>query len=157
MVFSVSAPVFFICVIVLGVWLGFLSFLLFRAVSSYNRLTKGLTDKTMSEVVGKLLDQEQATQQERRAFITQMKRLEEQHKHSISKIGLVRFNPFADVGGDQSFVIALLDHVLDGIVMTAHYTRNGMRWYVKTVTGGKSEKYSLSQEEEEAIKKAAKL
>ena len=156
-VLTISAPVFFVFVFLLFSWLGFLSFLLFRAVAGYNRLTEGLTDKTLSQVLNSLLEEQTATQQERKRFLTEVKKLQEQGKHSIQKIGLIRFNPFSDIGGDQSFVIALLDDDLNGLVMTALYARTGVRWYVKTIHGGKAGKYALSQEEEEAIKKAAKL
>jgi hypothetical protein len=74
---------------------------------------------------------------------------------SITKVGVVRFNPFKDVGGDQSFAIALLDSNDDGIVISSLYTREGTRVYTKPIEMGKST-YNLSDEEQEAIKKAIK-
>lgn len=74
----------------------------------------------------------------------------------IHKIGLVRFNPFKDVGGDQSFSLALLNGKNDGLVITSLYTREGTRVYAKSIAKGASEKYQLSQEEEKAIKIAQK-
>ena len=76
-----------------------------------------------------------------------------QSKSSIQKIGVVRFNPFKEVGGDQSFSIALLDANDDGVVITSLYTREGNRVYGKPIKNGKSE-YSLSEEEKEVIEKA---
>src|SRR5687767_3805744 len=38
---------------------------------------------------------------------------------SIQKTGIVRFNPFRDTGGDQSFVLALLDNHDSGFLMTS--------------------------------------
>jgi len=72
---------------------------------------------------------------------------------SITKVGIVRFNPFKDTGGDQSFVIALLDSYNDGLVLSSLYTREGTRIYSKPIKKGGSS-YNLSKEEEEAIKKA---
>lgn len=79
--------------------------------------------------------------------------LQTAHKKALTKVGMVRFNPFGDIGGDQSFSVALLDQEDSGIVITSHYGKEMQRVYAKPVKQGKSE-YSLSAEEEEAIKKA---
>ncbi|MCL5432874.1 MAG: DUF4446 family protein, partial [Patescibacteria group bacterium] len=72
----------------------------------------------------------------------------------IQKIGLVRFNPFKDTGGDQSFVLALLDNNDTGIVISSLYSRTGMRWYAKRIVLGKGLEHDLSDEEKGAIKEA---
>ncbi|OIP23625.1 DUF4446 domain-containing protein [bacterium CG_4_10_14_0_2_um_filter_33_32] len=74
---------------------------------------------------------------------------------SIQKIGFIRFNPFDDVGGDQSFSIALLDLNNDGILISSLFGRDGTRVYSKPITSGKS-KYFLSHEEEKALEEAIK-
>ncbi len=68
----------------------------------------------------------------------------------LQKVGMVRFNPFSEVGSDQSFSLALLNGQDDGIVITSLYTREENRIYGKPIKGGISE-YSLSNEEKEAI------
>lgn len=71
---------------------------------------------------------------------------------SIHKIGMVRFNPFKDIGGDQSFSIALLNGKKDGLVISSLYNaREGSKVYAKTILGGKAEKYQLTEEEKEAV------
>ena len=85
----------------------------------------------------------------------ELKNLKKDSNFSFQKIGMVRFNPFKEIGGDQSFSIALLDGNNNGIVITSLYTREGNRVYGKSIKGGLSE-YSLSNEEKEAIKKAIK-
>jgi hypothetical protein len=75
------------------------------------------------------------------------------HKFSVQKVGIIRFNPFSDVGGDQSFSLALLDGSNNGVVVTSLYSREENRVYGKPIKGGQSE-YSLSKEEKEAINKA---
>ena len=72
---------------------------------------------------------------------------------SLQKVGVVRFNPFKDMGGDQSFSIALLDFKNNGLVVSSIYSRDGNRVYTKPIKNGDSE-YQLSNEEKEAIKKA---
>ena len=74
-------------------------------------------------------------------------------KFSIQKTGVVRFNPFSEIGGDQSFSIALLNKNNDGLVITSLYTRERNRVYAKPIIKGKSQ-YLLSKEEKEALEKA---
>ncbi len=72
----------------------------------------------------------------------------------LHKFAMVRFNPFNDVGGDQSFSIAMLNGKNNGLVVSSLYTRDGTRVYSKAIQGGKSEKHPLTEEEEEAVKLA---
>jgi hypothetical protein len=72
----------------------------------------------------------------------------------LHKFGLIRFNPFKDVGGDQSFSLAILNGKNDGIVISSLFTREGARIYSKSILAGVAEKYPLTEEEKEAIKKA---
>jgi hypothetical protein len=69
------------------------------------------------------------------------------------RMSLVKFSPFSDTGGDQSFVISLLDGVGNGILITSLHARGVTRLYAKKVTIGKTDA-SLSLEEKEALKKA---
>jgi len=71
------------------------------------------------------------------------------------KISVVRFNPFGDTGGDQSFSLAVLDAHDSGYVLSSIHGRQGTRVYVKPIDFGKS-KYQLSTEEEQALSQAAK-
>ena len=87
---------------------------------------------------------------------TDLASLRQAQGKAISKVGLLRFNPFGDIGGDQSFSVALLDSEDSGVVITSHYGKDMQRVYAKTITKGKSE-YSLSKEEEKVILQARKL
>ncbi|HEV8536393.1 MAG TPA: DUF4446 family protein [Candidatus Limnocylindria bacterium] len=79
--------------------------------------------------------------------------LERLAQHSIQRVGVVRFNPFADTGGDQSFAIALLDADGNGLVLSSLHSRTDTRVFAKQVQGGRS-KHALSDEEQDAIRKA---
>ena len=74
---------------------------------------------------------------------------------SVQNVAIVRFNPFRDAGGDQSFCIALLDEGQNGVVISSLYSRDGVRVYGKPILGGVST-YTLSQEEQQAIQKTVK-
>ncbi len=80
--------------------------------------------------------------------------LQEVQKSSIQKIGLHRYNPFADDGGNLSFSLAVLDGNADGIVVTSMHGREANRIYAKPVAKGKSE-YALTAEEQKAIEQSS--
>lgn len=73
----------------------------------------------------------------------------------LHKFAIIRFNPFKDVGGDQSFAIAMLNGKNNGLTISSLYTREGTRIYAKAIVNGEAEKYPLTEEEKQAIKKAS--
>jgi hypothetical protein len=79
--------------------------------------------------------------------------LETLSQQSIQKVGVIRFNPFADTGGDQSFAVALLDAAGNGVVLSSLHGRADTRIFAKPVQAGRS-KHALSDEEQDAIRKA---
>ena len=76
--------------------------------------------------------------------------LEKAASASIQKIGFVRFNPFQDTGGDNSFIIALLDRGNTGVILSSLYMREGVRVYAKSIEQGKA-KQALSEEEKKIL------
>jgi hypothetical protein len=72
---------------------------------------------------------------------------------SIQHVGVVRFNPYHDTGGDYSFAVALLDATGAGVLVTGLYHRDRCRVYAKPVSAWDSE-YSLTEEEGQAIEQA---
>ncbi|HDY72647.1 MAG TPA: DUF4446 family protein [bacterium] len=85
----------------------------------------------------------------------ELNNLKKESKFSVQKVGVVRFNPFKNQGGNQSFSVALLDGNNDGIIITSFYNRNGNRIFGKPIKKGRSI-YILSEEEKSAIEKAKK-
>lgn len=68
-------------------------------------------------------------------------------------MGLVRYDAFEDVGGNQSFVLAIYDDNGDGAIVTSVVGRSECRVYCKPITHGKSERH-LTEEEQQAILEA---
>jgi hypothetical protein len=80
------------------------------------------------------------------------------NKHSLKslhKVGLLRFNPFREIGGDQSFSLALLDDENSGAIISSLYSREGVRIYCKSLQKGTSTKHPLTEEEKKAIQIAS--
>ncbi|KKS76654.1 MAG: hypothetical protein UV64_C0025G0009 [Parcubacteria group bacterium GW2011_GWC1_43_11b] len=74
-------------------------------------------------------------------------------KTAIQKVYTLRFNPFRDHGGNQSFATALLDEMSDGVVISSLYSRDKVSVYAKPIVNGQSD-FELSDEERESIAKA---
>jgi hypothetical protein len=79
--------------------------------------------------------------------------LDDRIGRTIQKTGLVRFDAFPDVGGEQSFALAMLDRDMTGIVLSSLYSRSDSRVYAKEITEGRSPN-ALSNEELDALKRA---
>ena len=72
---------------------------------------------------------------------------------AIQRVGVVRFNPYHDTGGEYSFTAALLDENGTGLLLTGLYHRDQSRVYAKAVRAWASDQ-ELMDEEREAIEQA---
>lgn len=79
--------------------------------------------------------------------------LEYQLGYCIQKVGVIRYNPFEEMGGNFCFAIALLDEFDNGVVMNGILSREGSYTYAKPIEKGQSS-YTLSAEEVQALDKA---
>lgn len=71
----------------------------------------------------------------------------------LQKVGIVRFNAFEDVGGEQSFAVVLLNGEGSGLAISSLYGRQDSRVYAKRITNGESDR-ALSDEEKVALSEA---
>ena len=143
-----------IVVLVSLVWLLVLTVLFFRLSSHYNNLLKGASNKTLKSVLEDLLSEVHLSKKDIDFLRTRCDKIERDSSFHIQKIGLLRFNPFKDTGGDQSFILVFVDANNTGIVMSGLYSRSGTRWYAKRVVRGEGVEHELSDEEKKAIKES---
>lgn len=134
------------------IWLGALSFWLYKVAKHYSRLV----DKTGKEDLGAILEGLLNSQNEVDKHIKKVEdELGSLRAKAITRVGVIRFSPFRDTGGDQSFTLALLNEENSGVVLLSLHGREGTRIYVKPIEKGKS-RYELSREEKQAIEEAVK-
>jgi hypothetical protein len=115
-----------------------------------DQLTGGVGEGTLEDVLVQHLESVHDMGHDVDELIARTAFLESSARHHFARQGLVRFNPFPDTGGNQSFVLALLDESDDGVIISSLHSRTGTRIYAKGVVGGKADT-TLSAEEEEAI------
>lgn len=141
---------------ILAIWVVVLSFMFFNERSFLGRIfpkdRKHYSEETISlrhqfEKIIEALDQ--AAERER---IT-AKHLQELRKEGlgfIQQVESVRYNPYGDVGGDESFSLLLLDGKKNGVILTSLHSRATTRIYAKPIKEGKPQ-LELSQEEKDLL------
>lgn len=140
--------------IVLLVWVSVLTFYLLRLFKNYSVFTQGVNKKTLEDVLVRMVNEQKVAKKDIAFLSSRCDNIEKDGLLHIQKIGLLRFNPFKDTGGDQSFILSLIDANNTGVVITALYSRSGTRWYAKKVVKGKGFEHELSEEEKKSLKMA---
>lgn len=135
-------------------WFLILTFVFLRFYFYYIRISRDGKKDSLIQILDSILKKEDENKKTIENLQKEYARLKKDSLSHIQKIGLVRFNPFKDTGGDQSFILALVDAENTGVVISSLHTRTGTRWYAKAVTAGKGAEYELSNEEEKALKGA---
>lgn len=138
--------------VVLGAFLFWQNWLVKRRLKTF---FQGRKAQDLEEILAQQIKRQMKSEKDIKELFKSSRDLWKIALKSVQKIGVVRFNPFRDTGGDQSFAIALLDNSDSGLVISSLYAREGTRIYSKPIEKGKS-KYQLSDEEKMAIEKAKK-
>ncbi|KKQ28842.1 MAG: hypothetical protein A3H17_00025 [Candidatus Levybacteria bacterium RIFCSPLOWO2_12_FULL_37_14] len=135
-------------------WLCILTYFLWKALAHYNKLGQGLKEKNFKSIMETLLKDVGIAKKDIDNLKLYCDKIQKEGFLHIQKIGLVRFNPFKDTGGDQSFILSLVDGNDTGVIISGLYARSGTRWYAKRIIKGKSIEHELSEEEKKALKEA---
>jgi len=85
-------------------------------------------------------------------LFSRVKNLQRLSERTIQKMGVLRFNPFNEIGGNQSFIISLLDGRDNGVIISGLFGPEGGRVFAKPIQEGKSQ-YLLSDEERRLLLK----
>lgn len=147
-----TAVAFFIVSLI---WSAGLTLFLWKLYGRYKNLISDTSGKNLANVLEGLIDSDAHQRQKFKDLKEHLSQIENDEKFHIQKTAVVRFNPFSNTGGDQSFSLAILDGYDSGFVITGLHSRERTRFYIKQVKNGKST-YELSKEERDAIAKAKK-
>ncbi|MEX2184308.1 MAG: DUF4446 family protein [Chloroflexota bacterium] len=128
-----------------------------RRVSALDRrlggMTRGEDGRSLEAVLDAHLEKVFSMAREVDELTVRTAILEAAGRKAFSRVGLVRYNPFEETGGNQSFALALLDAEGDGWVLSSLHARSGTRVYAKAILAGRSDA-ALSDEESAAIRQA---
>ena len=115
-----------------------------------SKLTRGKNAQSLEEIIvenNKLGHEIKEKLKNQELRIIEMKK---DAMRNIQNIGVVRFNPFKETGGSQSFAIAMTDKQNNGVIISSLYTRDRVNVFAKPITKGESE-YKLTEEEKAAL------
>ena len=143
-----------VLIFTLILWNIALTFLFFQFYMYYTRITRNGKKESLVKLLDDITSDQEKTKKTLDLVGKMCAKLEKDGLLHIQKVGLLRFNPFKDTGGDQSFILALVDAQDTGVIISSLHTRTGTRWYAKHVIKGKGAEYELSKDEEEALKTA---
>ena len=136
--------------LLLSAYTAFLLHKLNSLKQTFFRGSEGAELEPLLRETAQTLQRLSSEQQQTQEYITKVR---QQLGFALQLVGLVRYNPFDDGGGNFSFSIALLDEHKSGIIITSLYGRQQNRMYTKNIYQGKSE-ITLTEEEEQALKQA---
>lgn len=154
--FLESNLILFLILLAFLLWLFILSLVILFSLRDRKKITKDIKQKGLENFLATLSKKEDRLEQNVDELYKLVDQLGKTTSQSITKIGVVRYNPFDNTGGDQSFSIALLNSQNNGLIISSLHGREGSRMYAKPIEQGKSQ-YRLSDEEQNAIRKALKV
>jgi hypothetical protein len=140
-------------VILVGLWVLAVQLRLNQVIQSHNQLVGGVDEGNLEDALGRQVTFIIEAREKVETLQSDLTRTTDALQLAIQRVGLVRFNPFEDTGGDQSFALALLDARGDGLVISSLFARRETRIFAKPVKGLKS-KHLLTAEEQQAIELA---
>ena len=145
---AIAALLVAVLALLVAIWLTLMTRRLSRLGKFRPQMPADLQDAVDRE--GQRLDQLTSRVQD---VVGRMPAVEARSTAAVQRLGIVRFNPFGDTGGQQSFVVALLDARGSGFVLSSQHSRQATRVYLKQISQGRSDA-QLSDEEAEAIRRA---
>jgi len=119
------------------------------------RIFSGFKAKNMESLIVELTKKTKELEEERKKTELQITSIDKRLAQSIRNIETVRFNPFPQVGGNQSFAMSLLNDEGNGVVISSLYSRDRTSLFAKPIKAGQSE-FELTKEEKNVLKKSIK-
>lgn len=146
--------VFYIILSAFFLWNVVLTVVYISALKHYKQLKSESLEFSISEILKSLIKRAVLSEKNFEKLKKEVESLEMSNIKNISRVGLVRFNPYDDTGGDLSFSLTLLDKDKNGVVLSSLHGRGGTRIYCKNIKSGQKDKYELSQEEKDSLSEA---
>ena len=125
-----------------------------RLLGQYQSFMRGASGRDLEGILNDHVALVQETAKQVKATDQAARRLELAGRYHLQNVGIIRYNPFHDTGGDQSFAIALADGHGTGVVFSSLHSRDLTRVYAKPLVAWEST-YTLTDEERQAVAQAS--
>ena len=148
-----SAVLFPAALALLSLAVAVLAILHRRSERRWGALLRGANGERLEALLQRHLEERVRLEAEIESLAARVRHAETKAGTAKRHVGLVRFDAFDEVGGAQSFALALLDDRGDGLVLTAIVGRETLRTFAKAVVAGRSDR-TLMGEEVRAVREA---
>ena len=116
----------------------------------YRKMMAGVDGANIERMLMGHIDEVKKVVEKSEQLDVENKRIDALLQTAVTRVGVVRFRAFEDMGSDLSYAVALLDSHNDGVVLSSIFGREDSRSYVKPITNGSSS-YTMTQEEEQTL------
>jgi hypothetical protein len=137
----------------LALWLILLAARFGKLNRLYKRLTKGTSGGNLEEILHGYMGTVNDVASASMSVKDRLDSLDKRQFTCLNRVGLVRFDAFEEVGGEQSFAVVVLDSARNGFALSSVYSRSDVRVYAKHIRGGQPS-HPLTKEEERAMAQA---
>lgn len=149
-----------IILIVMSILIVVLFFIVINANMKYSRLKasyasfmKGKDGKTLEDSIFERFDELDEVTKLALKNRQEIKKVQEDMKDDLQKVGILRYDAFNEMGGNLSFALTLLDGNNNGYIINSMHSREGCYNYIKEIVKGESY-IELSEEESESLSRA---
>ncbi|MBQ1941779.1 MAG: DUF4446 family protein [Selenomonadaceae bacterium] len=119
----------------------------------YKKMMTGVDGANLERMMIGCIDSIKAINNENEKLWAETKEIKDLLQRAVTRMAIVRFRAFEDMGGDLSYAVAMLDSNNNGVIMSSIFAREDSRSYAKPIVNGQST-YALTKEEEEALQQA---
>ena len=141
----------YLTITLIALWLLGVSLMVFGLWRHYKKLTKGAKGEDLRKIWEEHLEKAKRAESRINELGVDLEKLKKEGDEHFQKIGVVRFNPFNETGGNQSFAVALLDGRGNGVVLSNLHGRGLTRVYAKPIKDFGPSGFELSEEEKNAV------
>ena len=135
------------------IWLLILTWLVFRQKSFFNNLFPQEKGRDIRNKFKEVIEAISGFEKDNQILERKLTGFKKDSLDNFSRMAVLKYNPYNDTGGDQSFSLVILNGKMDGVLVTSLHSRSGTRTYLKNIKSGKSE-LELSKEEKKVLEQA---
>jgi len=126
-----------------------------RLKKKYKKFMSGKDAKNLEGQIEKLFEDNKYIRTLSEDNKKDIRKINKDMEYTFSKVGIVRYDAFKQMGGMLSFSIALLNKRNDGFILNSVHSTEGCYSYTKEIKNGMCE-LELSSEEKGALLQAMK-
>ena len=104
-----------------------------KAKKRYNSLVNGATGESLEDIIADNIAQMNELVVKNNKIDADYAEMKSLFTKSIQKVAVHRFCAFADMGGDLSYAVALLDNQNNGVIFSSIFGRQDSCTYVKPI------------------------